>query len=820
MQDDVSRTVGHSRAKLNDIPSWHMGMVERKMNKSSEPKISKIVASAALISIIFLISSPFRLQMPQSGLDPSWNAVIAKAAVEGWQWGRDVIFTFGPYGYLYSHTFQSNLWGSVVSISAALSIVFGIGAVGLIANINFVRAIITSAALILGAFALLEDSFYFAFPLFILTGYFRLPTAVPTWRLVLFTVAAGLSALIKISFGALALAIVILIDAHRIFRKNPPVFTPVFVSSVLFFYVISGQDLHYFADFLTLGFQVVSGYSEAMAMPGSTSELVSFLVLSAISFLAIVAIEYRNGRLAGRPLDVLALLAGLGLFWFMVFKAGFVRHDLHSMIAWAAAGCGIALYVASLGNNTRAGLLTSFLLGLALLMSLVAPYRYSTDQNYPFGPLLYGQFVAKPKQSLNDIAAFASNPSHWIEQKQEDYNRHLEALRKAEPIPVLQGTVDVLPSIQAAVLASGNEYRPRPIFQEYSTYTPMLIEANRRFLLGDRAPDNLLFSVGSIDNRHPALAEGPLWPDILQRYEPVRLESSMLMMRKRSIPAPLLLADAHTVSAGFSENVALPQDADALFMSVDIDMTLLGKLLKTVFRVPTVDMTVTLAGGEEKKYRLIPGIAKSGFIISPHIENNFAFEALSAGMPELFPNLKVVSIRLDTDNFLPWVKPNIHFHFQPLHVDGLRQPTLAEGVRRELAMYETLRTLASSSSVRAPFVEISEQKLLAHAPTSMFLDVASAQRVDVEFGIRDVAWQANTATDGVCFRISMAAPDGASVKAWERCLRPTTALADRGVQSVSIDAELPAGGRLTFETDCGGNCSWDWAYWQNVAIVP
>ncbi|MGF7210515.1 hypothetical protein GGE65_005122 [Skermanella aerolata] len=61
----------------------------------------------ALLRIVLLVTLvilcvPWSPWMPSAGLDPSWVFVLHHAFAEGWQWGKDIVFTFGPLGFNYA----------------------------------------------------------------------------------------------------------------------------------------------------------------------------------------------------------------------------------------------------------------------------------------------------------------------------------------------------------------------------------------------------------------------------------------------------------------------------------------------------------------------------------------------------------------------------------------------------------------------------------------------------------------------------------------------------------------------------------------------
>ena len=77
------------------------------------------------------------------------------------------------------------------------------------------------------------------------------------------------------------------------------------------------------------------------------------------------------------------------------------------------------------------------------------------------------------------------------------------------------------------------------------------------------------------------------------------------------------------------------------------------------------------------------------------------------------------------------------------------------------------------------------------------------------------SWSGGNTTNGVCFRILDA--EGKTAL-WERCLDPLKVEADRVGQKASVP--LPAGTeRIVLETDCRGDCGWDWSYWSEITPI-
>src|SRR6266446_1343593 len=73
----------------------------------------KVVATAinpalyiGLIVTALFMAMPLLPTMPVPGLDASWKYAINQAVADRLSFGREVIFTYGPYGALYTRGFH------------------------------------------------------------------------------------------------------------------------------------------------------------------------------------------------------------------------------------------------------------------------------------------------------------------------------------------------------------------------------------------------------------------------------------------------------------------------------------------------------------------------------------------------------------------------------------------------------------------------------------------------------------------------------------------------------------------------------------------
>src|SRR6185436_11171152 len=133
----------------------------------------------------------------------------------------------------------------------------------------------------------------------------------------------------------------------------------------------------------------------------------------------------------------------------------------------------------------------------------------------------------------------------------------LAAIRAAVPLPSVPGTVDMIANEQSAVLAHALQYHPRPMFQDYGAYTPWLVELNRAHYRSPEAAEYLLFNPTPIDNRYPLLEQGTTINELLTRYDPLRLDQDLLVLKRRAEPLRSVAADPTESTVKLGEWVSI-----------------------------------------------------------------------------------------------------------------------------------------------------------------------------------------------------------------------------------------------------------------------
>jgi hypothetical protein len=542
------------------------------------------------------------------------------ASRHGLAWGRDVVFTYGPYHYLATRLFDPATFWLVLaydafSVIAILWIAIErrskVGLLCLTASLLALQATAPGAG-----YSLQQGDALLAVTMF---GVFliNLEARNPT-RLLLIALCGPL-ALAKTSLALIILPLAILGDLHWMARGRWPVQVLALAGGTLAAWLAAGQQLDGLADYVSTGVQMVGGYGRAMQREGLPLELWSALVACA-STLAFGALLVGRSILRAREpvwrvLNPLAAYLGLAWVVFVLFKAGFVRHDYHSVTFDLGAPAALAVFFAYFderAGHVRASRVTAvIIIGGLLFMGATwkaavtpGPRGHSYDLFTNIGP----RFVTGAGWATGRRFAPASAMR----------TRADAALKRPFPA-VVTGRTDVIPFEISELISSGLDYHSRPVIQSYSSYTPRLQALDRAFLDGPNAPDTLLVRVADIDGRLPTLALGPSFLVVARHYDVVGEDPLGEILRRRPVPrtaTPLGTTPERLLPMG--QWVALPTAPHTLVIAkIKVSRTLAGRAVGLIYREPIMGIELRASDGTQTTYRFVPDMAVLGAVVSP-----------------------------------------------------------------------------------------------------------------------------------------------------------------------------------------------------------
>lgn len=578
--------------------------------------IFNFVFGIALLCISVTVFAPFPLRMPSEGLDPSWVFGMNQAVTQGLSFGKDIIFTFGPYASVYTKEYYPSIDNLMFIGCLYLAFSYWICLILLARGVSW--GWILSFCVALTSMIYSRDTLLFSFPLFVgLTSYKIISSSVfaksrySAFYISLLFAPFGLLPLIKGSVFVLCVAVMVLCALFFAVNRRRSFVIVCLLSpfiSMLLFWMVSGQPIINLSDYFRRMIPIISGYTEAMATEGDFIEIALYLGASAF-LLGSILLQKQISRFS-----TIFLFCIYFIFLFLAFKAGFVRHDGHAIVS--ATSILIAAFSVPLVFHTA----VTF---PVIILSLISCGYILSNHPARVLDLRFDKvFVSVWSGFSNKIRS-----NGWYDMK---FDVAIKSLRAKADFPVLAGTTDIYSFNQSYLIASGNIWSPRPVLQSYSAYTPELVELNKQHLLGANAPDNIIFRVEPIDGRIPSMEDGASWPVLMTRYQPTQIVKDFLFLRRKNNSADVKMEPTVLASGqhSFGEKVSVPSFGQPIFINVEIKPTLLGRLTSTLFKPSQLQITLELENGERKQYRIIAGMAKSGFLLSPLVESTTEFGML------------------------------------------------------------------------------------------------------------------------------------------------------------------------------------------------
>jgi hypothetical protein len=399
------------------------------------------------------------------------------ATERGMHFGTQLVFTFGPLGFLSI----PELWYRGL---AAVAFAFQ-GALHFLLCVTLVYSLRRHVGLVLATVAgfvvlTVASSAEVATVLaaaWCITALEREPPSFAVWLVAIGGgILGAVETLIEVRPGPLVIAMCLItllfLDGRR--RYLPLFFGCLLVVGAALWFA-SGQSTGNIGPFVSNEFQIVSGYSEAMGTASGGTRLWLALVISlaVVAWAASAAGPDRRRRIGAGV--VVAVVC------FALFKEAFVRGDVyHSPTFFAGALVLAAAAGLFVPRRSRWGL--AALAALIVINVEVVHVSLST-----FNPVTYA------KNGVNQVRLLAS--SRRLARVRFFASAVWTARFGIPPraLAMLRGhTVHLDPWDTAAAYFYGLDWDPLPVFQNYSAYTTALDQLNVRKLQSATAPQMVL----------------------------------------------------------------------------------------------------------------------------------------------------------------------------------------------------------------------------------------------------------------------------------------------------------------------------------------
>jgi hypothetical protein len=507
-----------------------------------------------LLALTLVFAAPLDQVYPATGLDPSWQAGLNIARQRHLRFGPDLVFTYGPWGFL-DHAEAVSRFNLVagtlfvlgaaaaawLAVYAALRIRLGQPGAGLVASLLVMLCSLT----------ILPSALLFAAMMLALLIFLDRPFAAFGW---IPACAAGCAALlvqVKFSEGVV-LAVGALCAAAfagtRRWRRLAETGIALVLGTVLL-WLLAGQPLSEFPGWLREMRQVVGGYTDAMSLEARPNVL-AYLLIAAITGLAVGHLVRLTRDRPVRIAAGIAVLAALALY--LGFREGTGRHGPGMQKYFYMYSLPVLVWAVS-----AAGRRVAFRLGAVGLVVLLAASSW-----LPLSPADAMTRWGTQLQLMVDPGYQADQLQHAKQVARQHYalSSQMQAALTGPPV-----VVDPWESTLA--WAYDLNWKPVPAFQSYVAYTGQLDSLNAS-VLAHASPDQLVLrqaGLNSIDGRNRLWDPPRYLLTELCDYRPMLSDTRWMLLRKAEIDrcgAPQQLASLR-VAAG--QQVSVPvAPADSL----------------------------------------------------------------------------------------------------------------------------------------------------------------------------------------------------------------------------------------------------------------
>lgn len=571
--------------------------------------------------VAFILTFHFYTQPIEPGLDSSWKYAYNRFFTDDIRSGRDVIGTYGPLGFLVNTMpLGSNLriafWFEVlIRLSLVLTFVFlflgnrsisprdriipGLMLLLLLLTVNRgektpgMELVALSAGLVITAYR--KNS-----PVF-LAGAVML---------------TALAFLIKFSIGILCLSFPAVYGLWMIVWQReiikPAIWTCApFLSAAVLWLMLYG-DFQGLGDYLVGSLGQSWGYSSAMTSlnaPDAPGWIAAGL--ATLAFL-VYTIRRERGLLFVFFLFIPGLLVSIK--YGVTKQPQFLFHYAFLMLLLPAGQARTLARQASI-----LAIMSLFMFFLNLNTGFLAADAFRFDTAEP---------VVKPvdlRTSFRQLIDFKGYEQDLLSESAT----LLDPARLGDRTLAMIGDspVDTYPWEISFIPANDLNWRPRPAFQSYFTYTPWFDRKNDEFFRSDRAPAFLLWDIDrgdrleSIDRRYLLNDEPLTILQILGNYSILDVDRNAIIFKRRGtsgLRPPVVFAA--TGPLAWNTGVEVPFREDGIVRArLMFTRTLLGRVRRTVYRESPVFAEFLFDSGEAARCRIVLDNAVSGIWVNPFV---------------------------------------------------------------------------------------------------------------------------------------------------------------------------------------------------------
>lgn len=563
-------------------------------------------------------------------LDPSYRLALSKANLLNLNWGKEFVFTYGPLSYL------------------PLKLGWGI---------NKYQFLLFDLFICLNFFCLFYSSYLNAHSkilalLLIISTTVLLPVSFgPGYSIVL--LAFLLYWIVRsleqpnLFFDVMQLSIVLLVFFIKF--NSGLIAWVFFITGLLFRLLFSGENkirlAVYFlfsfvgvfvlakilnvalAAYIVTGASLIAGYNDVMFLDHNYSSAFIISILISVLLIAVIAIKLFSEK--NNLLKKLLIFFLFTCSLYVLYKQSFVRADLQHTPDFCMY---VLLFVLCVGEflNKKIYFITGSVLLFVVLMCWYAT-KNQTDHLNNLETRIHKDQYLKCFNNYTDTSSLFLFPN----------NNQLPGKIKDK---IANSRVDIYPWNLHLLFENRLNYRPRPVCQSYTAYTPLLENLNFEFYNSSLAPDFVFYEFFAIDTRYPLFDESKMNLNLLKNYTCVDTFGfagrPVLLLQKKKNFKKVTFRKVREYTINTDEGLTPKVDH---FYQLSVHLSLRGKLVSLATHSPEFKLEIKTKNGSSSSYRSSGGLVETGIFSNYLINGTADFYNYMRGDYRLDPEHEIVS---------------------------------------------------------------------------------------------------------------------------------------------------------------------------------
>lgn len=577
--------------------------------------LEKLLAGISIA--IFACSFLMRLNYvpPVDAIDLSWIWALDYMKEFGFNFGKDITFTYGPLGYLLMPVYHKTTPLAVILVIGlilafvVLLIVYG----RMNDQRNLPRLVIWGLVYVLFCWVPTCEWAWNFLLFFVLVFAFnvrdnrKLFTILSVIAGVLSAVSLFLkfnSALLAIGMGGF-LGVIILVAYRKYFLRYFLAFSISYLIVAILGAMLFFENFVNFINWFHISLEISKGFSYAFSVPAQIYYYGLLLVV-----LLLYVFIFLLGRKGGK--DFVSLAAFSLVFVFFAYKHSFTRADSHMYTFFS-----MMPFIMGLLYLFASARVSKTILLLFVTCSIVCSF--------------FSYHVMYGKRALPATVQGISNILHYNTQLAEN-NARFQDILGDYILPddwwemIGDSSIQLLP--WDLLYAEANDlkgWQPSPILQLYSAYTYKLDNISAVSLSGINAPEFVLIRHENAGLKNLYLNNPATWNAVFVNYEVEKYDENnkrILLRRNTEELNQLSFKSIGVQTYSFDQWIELPASDKPVYAKIKTHTSLYGKLSTMFFQGSRSVMVIKTLDGNEKMKEIINDVLLSPTLIS-HVPINF-----------------------------------------------------------------------------------------------------------------------------------------------------------------------------------------------------